>query len=109
MPVLDGTMPGLQAARHLLAYRDFLARPADPPPAHPARAAIWRPRLRGRQGALDEAEACALLADFGIPTLPSTIVESAEAAVAAARAHRLSRRLQDGHAGHPAQDRASAA
>ncbi len=83
VPVLDGTIPGLQAAGHLMAYRDFLARPADPAPTvRPTR--DWRTILRGRQGALPESEAYELLADFGIPTVPSVIVESAEAAVAAA-------------------------
>jgi len=83
VPVLDGTIPGLQAAGHLMAYRDFLARPADPAPTiRPKR--DWRKFLRGRQGALPEAEAYELLADFGIPTVPSVVVEGAEAAVAAA-------------------------
>ncbi|HUN47044.1 MAG TPA: acetate--CoA ligase family protein, partial [Stellaceae bacterium] len=83
VPVLDGTVPGLQAAGHLLAHRDFLARRADPPPAVQPRR-DWRKILSGRQGVLSEAEAFELLADFGIPTVPAAIVESAAAALAAA-------------------------
>jgi len=83
VPVLDGTVPALLAARHLLARRDFRARAADPAPAA-APKRDWRARLA--QGPLDEHEALALLADYGIPTLPARIVESAGAAAAAARA-----------------------
>jgi acetate---CoA ligase (ADP-forming) len=81
--VLDGTVPALLAARHLLARRDFHARAADPvPAAAPNR--DWRARLA--QGPLDEHDALSLLADYGIPTLPARIVEGEDAALAAARA-----------------------
>jgi acyl-CoA synthetase (NDP forming) len=83
VPVLDGTVPALLAARHLLARRDFRARAADPVPA-----AVPKRDRRARlaEGPLDEHDALSLLADYGIPTLPARIVESEEAAVAAARA-----------------------
>ncbi len=83
VPVLDGTVPALLAARHLFARRDFTVRQADPPPVvNPAH--DWRPRLA--EGPLDEAEALALLADYGIATLPSAVVESEEELVRAAAA-----------------------
>jgi acyl-CoA synthetase (NDP forming) len=81
--VLDGTVPALQAVRHFLARRDFRARVPDPAPTVRSGPA-WRERLAA--GPLDELEALALLADYGIATLPATVVESADAAVDAAAA-----------------------
>ncbi len=82
VPVLDGTVPALLAARHMMARRDFLARPADAvPTARPTR--DWRTRLAA--GGLDEHEALALLGDYGIPTSPARVVTTEEAARAAAR------------------------
>lgn len=81
VPVLDGTVPALLAARHLLDHRDFRLRAPDPAPvAKPRR--DWRARLAA--GPLDEAEALALLADYGMATLPTAVVESADTAVRAA-------------------------
>jgi acyl-CoA synthetase (NDP forming) len=78
VPVLDGTVPALLAASHLMAQRDFRRRAADPAPAA-APSRDWRLRLRA--GApLDEQEGLALLADYGIPVLPSSVVEGVEAA-----------------------------
>ncbi|HLI10304.1 MAG TPA: acetate--CoA ligase family protein [Alphaproteobacteria bacterium] len=85
IPVLDGTIPALQAARHLLAHRDFLARSFDPPSSRLIPPRNWAEALKGRSGALPEAEALALLADYGIPTTPARIVGSVEEACAAAR------------------------
>ena len=82
VPVLDGTVPALHAARHLFARRDFRARAPDPAPAVKPKQ-DWRTRLA--KGALDEHDALALLGDYGVPTLPARIVSTAEAAVAAAR------------------------
>ena len=81
VPVLDGTVPGLKAARHLLDHRDFRLRPSDPPPAAEPRR-DWRRRLAAEP--LNDLEALELLADYGIGTVPAALVESAEAAVAAA-------------------------
>ncbi|MGY4509550.1 acetate--CoA ligase family protein [Bradyrhizobium sp. USDA 3650] len=83
IPVLDGTLPALKAVRNMLAHRDFLARIADPAPC-PAPGKDWSSSLRGRTP-LGEAEALELLADYGIASPPSRIVETANAAVAAAR------------------------
>lgn len=83
VPVMDGTIAALKAVRGMLDYRDFQARPADPPPTV-RRQRDWRARL-AEGTILDEAEGLALLADYGIPTLPAEIAESLDAAVAAAR------------------------
>ncbi|HXP78042.1 MAG TPA: acetate--CoA ligase family protein [Stellaceae bacterium] len=82
VPVLDGTVPALLAARHLLARRDFRTRAADPTPAVKAKR-DWRVRLA--EGPLDENDALTLLADYGIPTLAARIVVTQEAAASAAR------------------------
>lgn len=86
LPVLDGTLPGLQALKHLFAWRDHLARPAPQAPAAPAgRREKWRARL-AEPRVLSEAEGLALLADYGLPTVGWRSAGSAEevrAAVAA--------------------------
>ena len=82
IPVMDGTVPGLLAARHMLAYRDFKNRGDDPPP-HVKPSRDWRARLAN--GPMDEAEALALLADYGIPVVSASVVDDVEGAVAAAR------------------------
>ncbi|MGH7123966.1 MAG: acetate--CoA ligase family protein, partial [Stellaceae bacterium] len=82
VPVLDGTVPALNAARHLFARRDFRARTPDPAPlVRPKH--DWRARLA--KVTLDEQAAFSLLGDYGVPTLPVRIVETEDAAVAAAR------------------------
>ena len=54
-----------------------------PPPADPALATRWRPRLaEGRP--LDEAESLCLLSDYGIATMPARRAGSAEALQSAA-------------------------
>jgi len=82
VPVLDGTVPALLAARHLLDHRDFRNRATDPPPEIKSHR-NWRTRLAA--GPLDEADALGLLSDYGIATLPTTVVESADAAARAAK------------------------
>ncbi|MFQ5938768.1 MAG: acetate--CoA ligase family protein [Alphaproteobacteria bacterium] len=85
IPVIDGVQKFLRALRHLFDYRDFCARPPAPPPA-PVRATVtarWRKRLAD-EASLDEAEALALVADYGIPAVPARPVEDAGAAIAAA-------------------------
>jgi acyl-CoA synthetase (NDP forming) len=85
IPVLDGLAQALTAVRNAFAWRDFLneKRSAPPPPPADEVIARWRTRL-GAGGTLDEAEGLALLADFGVPTLPARVVEDRDAAVAAA-------------------------
>ncbi len=84
-PVLDGVVPFLRAVRARFAWRDHLARGHGTVPTAPVAAAThWRARLAGG-AALDEHEALALLADFGLPANPGRIVESEQAALAAAR------------------------
>jgi len=84
IPVIDGVPTFLAAVRHAFAWRDFKAqaamRPAAPDPAVVTR---WRDRLAGPD-APDEAAALAMLADFGLATVPSIVVEDAAAAAAAA-------------------------
>jgi acyl-CoA synthetase (NDP forming) len=83
IPVMDGTVPALLAARHMLAYRDFRNRTDDPAPlVKPSR--DWRKRLA--KGPMEEGETLALLADYGIPVVSASVVEDAQAAVHAARA-----------------------
>ncbi|MEX2650525.1 MAG: acetate--CoA ligase family protein [Alphaproteobacteria bacterium] len=85
IPVLDGTQNALAAVRHAFALRDAWARPRRDPPAGPAPDTVrrWRSRLR-QQGTLEEADALSLLGDFAVPAQPTTIVDSPEAALAAA-------------------------
>ncbi len=85
VPVLDGTVAGLQAVKHALAYRDFTARSTIAPPTAPAAEVTtrWRARL-SEPTALSESEGLGLLADYGVPVMPHRIVASVEAALEAA-------------------------
>jgi acyl-CoA synthetase (NDP forming) len=85
IPVLEGTMTGLAAFRHLFAYRDQRARPpvsGSSPVAQEARAR-WAQRLSSGED-LDELDGLSLLADYGVPVVPSERVETTEEALAAA-------------------------
>lgn len=84
VPVLDGTLHALVAARGALAYRDFCARPADPPPAAKAAAHEAAAHLRGGR-ALDEADSLALLKAWDLPVASHAIAQSEEAAIRSAR------------------------
>jgi acetate---CoA ligase (ADP-forming) len=85
VPVLEGTATGLAAFRHLFELRDHRARPpVDPPPSDENRVARWRSRLRA--GALGEADALALIADYGIPAVPEQVAGTVDEAIAAAEA-----------------------
>ncbi len=85
IPVLDGTVPGLVAIRNLLAYRDFRWSPHIAPATapDPETTARWWARLT-RPEMLTESEGLALLADYGIPTVPHAVVGDPDSAVAAA-------------------------
>ena len=87
LPILDGVAPALGAIRHAFAFRDGRDRADNAPPAPPEAAVVdrWRARL-GDGAALDEADALALIGDFGVPTVPANVADNAEAAVAAAEA-----------------------
>ena len=87
IPVLDGTVAGLLAVKHALAYRDFAGRPTIDPPTtpDPAVTARWRARLSEAR-TLTESEGLELLSDYGVPTMDRRIVDAADAAVAAADA-----------------------
>lgn len=86
IPVLDGSVATLKSLRHMLDHRDFLARARATAAAAPAGVKErWRKRL-GEARALDEAEGLALFKDYGIPTVPHRVVDSADAAAQAAAA-----------------------
>ncbi len=85
VPVLDGTVAGLLAVKHALAYRDFtrrntIAAPIAPPPEVTAR---WRARL-SKPEALTESEGLTLLSDYGVPVMPHAVVVSEPEALASA-------------------------
>ena len=88
IPLLDGTRATLLAFRHLFALRDFRDRASRPSPApapDDARVAAWRERLaRHAQPTLGEADALALLADFGLPVIAHRLVDDEPALLAAA-------------------------
>ncbi|MCX7356136.1 MAG: acetate--CoA ligase family protein [Alphaproteobacteria bacterium] len=86
IPVIDGTRNALVAVKAAMGYRDFCARPASvksAPVAEKVRTK-WRVRL-AQGGALDETESLALLADYGVPVQPHAVVDSAVAALEAAK------------------------
>jgi acyl-CoA synthetase (NDP forming) len=85
MPMLEGTLNTILAAKHAFGYRDFKALPALDPPAPPAKAIIdkWRRRL-GAGGALEEYEGLEMLSDFGIPVPRFAITQGQSGAVTAA-------------------------
>ncbi len=86
VPVIDGTASAMLTIRHMLAYRDFLARaPSAPPRAPPGVRERWRTRLMEPRP-LDEAESLALFADYGVATAPFRVADSAAGVVAAAAA-----------------------
>jgi acyl-CoA synthetase (NDP forming) len=86
VPVLEGTITGLAALRHLFDHRDFRARPKlEPPPRVKADVRrAWKERLSGREP-LGEADALSLLADWGVPVARTLCAASGEEALAAAR------------------------
>jgi acyl-CoA synthetase (NDP forming) len=84
-PVIEGARAALVATRGLLAFRDFLERPAiqPPPPGPAATRAEWRARLAAGHEP-DEAGVLALLRDYGVPASPAAVAEGLDEAIAMA-------------------------
>lgn len=83
-PVIDGLRPFLAGVHALFGWRDHLARAVDLP-QDLDKSAVQRARTAlAKHGALDEAGASHLLADFGLPVNKGTVVTGEAEAVAAA-------------------------
>jgi len=85
IPVLEGTLTGLAAFKHLFAYRDFRARSpveGSSPVADEVRER-WRHRLTSGEP-FDELEGFALLSDYGVSVVESVRADTLEDAIAAA-------------------------
>jgi acetate---CoA ligase (ADP-forming) len=83
--VLEGTLTGLAAFKHLFAYRDARARPpveGKSPVPHEVRRR-WLDRLATAEP-FDELEGLALLGDYGVPVVESVLARTLEDAIAAA-------------------------
>ncbi len=85
IPVLEGTLTGLAAFKHLFDYRDHRALPprSGSSPASDEVRERWRARLSSGEP-LGEVEGLALLSDWGVPVVAARVVESVEEALAAA-------------------------
>jgi acyl-CoA synthetase (NDP forming) len=84
VPVIDGTEEGLRAIRALFDLRDRRATARTIVPNVPREiVARWRQRLT-QSAPLDEAEALALLSDYGIGTPQMEVVETQDGVLAAA-------------------------
>ena len=85
IPVLEGTVSGLRALKHLLDDRDVRQRrPTDSPSGAPESVtATWRERLAADRP-LDEATAMQLLTSYGVPTVHAGSAGTADEAVSAA-------------------------
>jgi acyl-CoA synthetase (NDP forming) len=85
IPVLEGTVTGLAAFRHLFEHRDHRALPpVDPTSPVPDEVRDrWRRRLTAG-GPFGERDGLALLADFGVPVVPHEGANTRDEAVAAA-------------------------
>ncbi len=85
MPLIDGLGPAVSAIAHGFAWRDRRERRFLPPPDGPGADVIatWRRRLTSGQP-LDEADGLDLLSAFAVPVIDHRIVETDDAAVAAA-------------------------
>jgi acyl-CoA synthetase (NDP forming) len=84
-PVLEGTMTGLAAFRHLFDHRDHRALPpmTGTSPVRDAVRERWWARLE-RGEAPSEVEGLALVADYGVPVVEAVPAETLEDAIAAA-------------------------
>ena len=85
IPVLEGTLTGLAAFKHLFAYRDFRVREpvVGSSPVRDDVRERWLARLTSGEP-FDELEALALLADYGVPVVESVRADTLEDAIAAA-------------------------
>jgi acetate---CoA ligase (ADP-forming) len=85
IPVLEGTLTGLAAFKHLFAYRDFRARErvSDVSPVSDGVRGRWVERLAS-EDPFDELEGLAMLADYGVPVVESIQADTLEDAIAAA-------------------------
>jgi acyl-CoA synthetase (NDP forming) len=85
IPVLEGTLTGLAAFKHLFAYRDFRAREpvGGASPVNDDVRERWRARLSSGEP-FDEVEGLALLGDYGVPVVEAERTDTLEDAVAAA-------------------------
>ncbi|MEX2417986.1 MAG: acetate--CoA ligase family protein [Actinomycetota bacterium] len=85
IPVLEDTLTGLAAFKHLFDYRDFHARPPAGKAALPGddTRSRWRERLSTGEP-LAEVEGLSLLSDYGVPVVGAEPAASAEEARAAA-------------------------
>jgi acyl-CoA synthetase (NDP forming) len=85
IPVLEGTLTGLAAFKHLFAYRDARALPpvGGGSPVTDEVRFRWIERLSSGEP-FDELEGLALLADYGVPVVKSVRAETLEDAIAAA-------------------------
>ena len=85
IPVLEGTLTGLAAFKHLFAYRDFRARVPIKGGSLVTDEVRERWRARLASGVpFDELEGLALLSDYGVPVLASVRADTLEDAIAAA-------------------------
>jgi len=85
IPVLEGTLTGLAAFKHLFAYRDFRAREpiTGVSPVSEGVREWWIGRLSNGEP-FDELEGLVLLAEYGIPVVESARAETLEDTIAAA-------------------------
>jgi acetate---CoA ligase (ADP-forming) len=85
IPVLEGTLTGLAAFKHLFAYRDFRAREpiTSLSPVSDEVRERWTHRLSNGEP-FGELEGLALLADYGVPAVESVRADTLEGAIAAA-------------------------
>ena len=84
IPVLDGTIPALRAARDAFAWRDWRTRNRDVALEIKAdRQQHWSTRLKSGLP-MDEAEGLSLLSDYGITVPEHAVVETEAQAIAAA-------------------------
>jgi acetate---CoA ligase (ADP-forming) len=85
IPVLEGTLTGLAAFRHLFDHRDHRALPAltGASPIDTKTHERWKDLL-STEGSFSEQASLGLLSDYGIPTIRSRIAGSLDDVLAAA-------------------------
>jgi len=85
IPVLEGTLTGLAAFKHLFAYRDARARPRvdGGSPVTDELRTRWIERVSSGEP-FDELEGLELLADYGVPVVASVRADTLEDAIEAA-------------------------